>query len=67
MLAPIYEVWNWSDGGIIFVGVVLLIYTAYGLGFFVGSGGAMRDQPWWVQVTILTFCLGVILALAPTS
>ena len=36
MLAPIWEFWNWTSGEWTFLGVALLLYTAYAFGFAQG-------------------------------
>jgi hypothetical protein len=65
-LAPIWEVWNWSDGTWTFLGVVLLLYAAFAGGFAQGRhpGGEFNKYPSWVQWAMLAAILGVVFVIA---
>lgn len=66
MLAPIWEAWNWGDGESQFFGALLLLYSAYAIGFAAGSRafGVAGEPPRWVLLALFTLPAGMVLVLA---
>ena len=77
MLVSIWEVWNWSTDAFIFLGVLLLLYSANAHGFATGRyPERFKDRdpreaylanwdglPGWVQFAIPTAIAGAALIL----
>jgi len=68
MLAPIWEFWNWTSGEWTFLGVALLLYTAYAFGFAQGrypddEGERIWQQPGWIQAALVTGVAGILMVI----
>jgi hypothetical protein len=70
-LAPIWEVWNWSDSEFTLFGVLLMLYGAYGLGFAQGrypdDRGDFDVLPNWVKVAMVAAVIGIVIVLAANA
>ena len=67
ILAPLWEIWNWSDGDVTFFGVVLLLYAAYGLGYGHALRGGDDRTPNRVYLAGLAFSIGIVMLIAANA
>ena len=71
ILAPIWEFWNLSNGDYTFIGVLLMVYGAYGFGFAQGRWPDAKmgsDQlPLWVKLAFVAAIVGFLMALVASS
>lgn len=59
VLAPIWEVWNWSDDDVTFWAVLALLFGAFGLGYQSALGEHSSPRP-WIIVAVIAGMIGLI-------
>lgn len=60
ILAPLWEVWNWSDSDVTFFAVVFLLFGAYGAGY-AHAHGDVRSSPRWVYLALAALVIGFLM------